>query len=182
MLCTDGDGDLVRDILPVRNDGVDAGQRASDGVPAALPGPWRRLRGRLDVLVRDNPKIFFEKKEIPEFPKGGNPLVLCSDFVSLCAHRFAYVTLAADEIVAVTNALRFSYDDGRTVLRWVVGNDVDPAVWVTVFIIIVTLINTLPVKVRLTFDNRYNCARANSLIREDRSISESWNISLAASS
>lgn len=42
--------------------------------------------------------------------------------------RFAYAILAADEIVAVSNAVAFKYDDGRTFLSWRVGDSVDPAV------------------------------------------------------
>lgn len=66
----------------------------------------------------------------------------------LTTHRFAYSVIAADQLVAVTNILKFKYDDGRTLLQWVTGENVDAAVWVTVFIVIVTLINMFPVQVR----------------------------------
>ncbi|TVY55430.1 Arginine permease CAN1 [Lachnellula cervina] len=59
---------------------------------------------------------------------------------------FAYAILAADEIVAVSNAVAFKYDDGRTFLSWRVGDSVDPAVWVALFLVIVVSINMLPVK------------------------------------
>ena len=67
--------------------------------------------------------------------------------VFLTTERFAYAILAADELVAVTNTVKFHYDDGKTFLRWVVGEDVDPAVWLSLFLILVTIINMLPVKV-----------------------------------
>lgn len=60
---------------------------------------------------------------------------------------FAYAVLASDQIVAAKNAIRFHYDDGNTFLAWVVGENVHPAVWITVLLIGVTLVNTLPVKV-----------------------------------
>jgi amino acid permease len=69
--------------------------------------------------------------------------------VFLTNKRFAYAILAADELVAVTNAVKFHYDDGKTFLRWVVGEEVDPAVWMSLFLILVTIINMLPVKVRI---------------------------------
>jgi amino acid transporter len=57
--------------------------------------------------------------------------------------------LAADELVAVTNAVKFRYDDGNTFLSWVVGEDIHPAVWISVFLILVTILNMFPVKVRI---------------------------------
>ncbi len=62
-------------------------------------------------------------------------------------HRFAYAILAADELVAVTNAVKFRYDDGTTYLNWRVGEDVDPAVWISLFLVLVIIINMFPVKV-----------------------------------
>ncbi|KAL1953034.1 hypothetical protein VTO42DRAFT_3743 [Malbranchea cinnamomea] len=58
---------------------------------------------------------------------------------------FAYCVLAADQLVAATNAVRFLYDDGETHLSWVVGRNVNPAVWVTLFLVLVTIVNMLPV-------------------------------------
>jgi amino acid transporter len=63
--------------------------------------------------------------------------------------RFAYATIAAQELVACTNSVRFSYDDGRTFLSWSVGESVDPAVWVSLFLVLVVAINMLPVRVRI---------------------------------
>ena len=60
---------------------------------------------------------------------------------------FAYAVLAADELVAVSNAIKFHYDDGRTLLRWEVGESVDNAVWIIVFLALVLIINLFPVKV-----------------------------------
>jgi amino acid permease len=61
--------------------------------------------------------------------------------------RFTYAVLAADQIVAVSNTVKFHYDDGRTFLSWVVGENVNAAVWISLFLIIVTVINMFPVKV-----------------------------------
>ncbi|KUJ09209.1 proline-specific permease [Mollisia scopiformis] len=68
---------------------------------------------------------------------------------------FAYAILAADELVAVSNTVKFRYDDrnipgipnGKTYLNWEVGNNVDNAVWISLFLVIVVTINMLPVKV-----------------------------------
>ena len=62
--------------------------------------------------------------------------------------RFAYAVLAADQLVAVSNAVKFRYDDGTTFLNWEVGEKVDNAVWITVFLVLVILINMFPVRVR----------------------------------
>jgi amino acid transporter len=66
----------------------------------------------------------------------------------LTTYRFAYAILAADELVAVTNSVKFRYDDGNTYLNWAVGENVDPAVWISLFLVLVIVINMLPVKVR----------------------------------
>lgn len=68
--------------------------------------------------------------------------------ISLIDHRFAYAILAADELVAVSQTVNFIYDDGKTFLAWKVGDNVDPAVWISLFLALVIIINMLPVKVR----------------------------------
>lgn len=60
---------------------------------------------------------------------------------------FAYAVLAADELVAFSNSVKFKYDDGRTLLNWKVGNEVDSAVWVTLALVLCVTINMLPVRV-----------------------------------
>jgi len=60
---------------------------------------------------------------------------------------FAYAVLAADQLVAVANTVKFRYDDGRTLLHWHTGESVDSAIWIFVFIAPVTLINMFPVRV-----------------------------------
>jgi yeast amino acid transporter len=73
--------------------------------------------------------------------------------VMLTVHfRFAYAVLAADELVAVSNTVKFHYDDGRTLLRWPVGESVDNAIWITAFLVVVIFINVLPVRVRVLLD------------------------------
>ena len=71
--------------------------------------------------------------------------------VNLISCRFAYAILAADELVAVANTIAFKYDDGRTYINWVVGGEVDAAVWIALFLVIVVCINMLPV--RVSFSN-----------------------------
>lgn len=62
---------------------------------------------------------------------------------------FAYAVLAADELVAVSHSINFKYDDGRTVLHWRIGEQVDPAVWVTLVLVVVIIVNMFPVRVGL---------------------------------
>jgi amino acid transporter len=64
-----------------------------------------------------------------------------------CRYRFAYAVLAANQLVAVSNTVKFRYDDGTTFLSWRTGEEVDHAVWFIVFLILVTLFNLLRVKV-----------------------------------
>ncbi|RDW92329.1 proline-specific permease [Coleophoma crateriformis] len=59
---------------------------------------------------------------------------------------FAYAVIAADELVAVTSTVKFRYDDGTTFLSWKVGENVDPAVWMSLFLVIVVCVNMFPVK------------------------------------
>lgn len=66
----------------------------------------------------------------------------------LRGRRFAYAVLASDELVAVADAINFKYDDGRTTLYWTVGNDVNPLIWIALFLVLATIINMAPVKVR----------------------------------
>ncbi|EPE34140.1 proline-specific permease [Glarea lozoyensis ATCC 20868] len=70
---------------------------------------------------------------------------------------FAYAILAADEIVAVANTVAFKYDDGRTYINWVVGGEVDAAVWIALFLVIVVAINMLPVKYFGEFEYVFGC-------------------------
>ena len=84
---------------------------------------------------------------------------LHSKDVSLINHRFAYAILAADELVAVSQTVKFIYDDGKTFLAWKVGDDVDPAVWISLFLALVIIINMLPVKVR-----HFSCCHISLLL------------------
>jgi amino acid transporter len=61
--------------------------------------------------------------------------------------RFAYVVTASEELVAVKDALAFHYDDGVVNLKWSVGQNVDAAIWIALFLVIVTIINMVPVRV-----------------------------------
>jgi amino acid transporter len=53
-------------------------------------------------------------------------------------------------LVAVSNAIKFRYDDGKTFLNWEVGERVDNAVWISVFLVLVVTFNMFPVRVRLS--------------------------------
>lgn len=88
--------------------------------------------------------------------------------------RFAYVILAADELVAVSQLVRFHYDDGTTALSWKIGESVDPVVWISLFLFLVLLINMLPVKVCRAV---YICSISNRVY----SILASLSMSLEAS-
>jgi amino acid transporter len=68
---------------------------------------------------------------------------------------FAYTVMAADQIVQVSNSIRFHYDDGKTHLAWAIGESVDPAVWISMTLVVVVLINT--VKVRVSVDWLKKC-------------------------
>lgn len=59
---------------------------------------------------------------------------------------FGYAVLAAEELTAVANSVKFEYNDGRTFLAWTVGLNVDAAVWIGLFLILATIINLFPVK------------------------------------
>ncbi|KAK0610419.1 amino acid transporter [Bombardia bombarda] len=70
---------------------------------------------------------------------------------------FAYAVLAADEIVAVSNTVKFRYDDGTTFLNWAATENVDNAVWIIVFLIVVILINMCPVRVFGELEYVFGC-------------------------
>ncbi|KIM93692.1 hypothetical protein OIDMADRAFT_173067 [Oidiodendron maius Zn] len=65
----------------------------------------------------------------------------------------------ADELTAVTQAIRFKYDDGRTYLAWTVGDSVDPAFWMTLFLILIIIANMLPVKYFGELDYIFGCIK-----------------------
>jgi len=76
---------------------------------------------------------------------------------SLIVGRFAWTVTVAEELVAIAQLLKFTYDDGTTYLSWVIGNEVDPAVWIGTFLIIVTILNMCPVRVRNSRASLYLC-------------------------
>ncbi|GFF64740.1 hypothetical protein CNMCM6069_005571 [Aspergillus lentulus] len=59
---------------------------------------------------------------------------------------FSYVVMAADQIVTVAASIRFQYDDGRTFINWATGMDTSPALWISVFLVVVVIVNMIPVK------------------------------------
>lgn len=61
--------------------------------------------------------------------------------------RFAYAVVATHNMVGAAETARYSYVDGKTDVTWEVGERVDTAVWITVFIVLIALINLFPVKV-----------------------------------
>ncbi len=61
--------------------------------------------------------------------------------------RFAYAVIAANQLVAVVNEIKFHYDDKTTYLAWVTGEHVDHAIWFGVVLVGVTIANLLPVRV-----------------------------------
>lgn len=63
------------------------------------------------------------------------------------AVRFAYGVLAANQLVALSNTVKFHYDDGTSSLNWHTGENVDQAVWFLVFLVTVVAVNMFPVRV-----------------------------------
>ncbi|EZF68454.1 hypothetical protein H105_08974 [Trichophyton soudanense CBS 452.61] len=59
---------------------------------------------------------------------------------------FAYAVVATHNMVGAAETARYSYVDGKTDVTWEVGERVDTAVWITVFIVLIALINLFPVK------------------------------------
>jgi hypothetical protein len=96
--------------------------------------------------------------------------------------RFGYAVLAAEELTAISNSLKFEYNDGRTFLAWTVGLKVDGAVWIGLFLILATIINLFPVKVRnVSYHFGLEMAKLSpNLLTLDGSISANSNMSLAA--
>ncbi|KAM5483702.1 hypothetical protein MaudMau93_006209 [Microsporum audouinii] len=59
---------------------------------------------------------------------------------------FAYAVVATHNMVGAAETARYRYTDGKTNVIWEVGEKVDTAVWITVFIVLIALINLFPVK------------------------------------
>ncbi|KAF7158163.1 hypothetical protein CNMCM5623_002829 [Aspergillus felis] len=59
---------------------------------------------------------------------------------------FSYVVMGADQIVTVAASIRFQYDDGRTFISWATGMGTSPALWISVFLVVVVITNMIPVK------------------------------------
>ncbi|EGE06927.1 hypothetical protein TEQG_05980 [Trichophyton equinum CBS 127.97] len=59
---------------------------------------------------------------------------------------FAYAVVATHNMVGAAETARYRYVDGKTNVTWEVGEKVDTAVWITVFIVLIALINLFPVK------------------------------------
>lgn len=55
--------------------------------------------------------------------------------------------VATHNMVGAAETARYRYVDGKTDVTWEVGERVDTAVWITVFIVLIALINLFPVKV-----------------------------------
>ncbi|KAK4462217.1 hypothetical protein QBC42DRAFT_176586 [Cladorrhinum samala] len=70
---------------------------------------------------------------------------------------FAFAVLSGEQLVAISNAIGFVYDDGKTVLKWKIGTEVDNAVWISVFLIVVVLFNMVPVRVFGELEYIFGC-------------------------
>jgi amino acid transporter len=66
-------------------------------------------------------------------------------------HRFAGAIVTADQLVAIANTVKFRYDDGTTFLNWEIGENVDHAVWISVFLVLVIIVNMFPARVGTRF-------------------------------
>lgn len=114
VLHPDGHCHLVCYIMSRRDDGTDACERSCHGISSSLYGSWSWFCSWVDVLVN----------------AVGNPFVF-NNWHAL--HRFAYAVIAADELTAVSNTIDFRYDDGKSFLNWPIGENIDPAVWISMW-------------------------------------------------
>lgn len=57
--------------------------------------------------------------------------------------------MGGGQMVAVTNTIKFLYDDGKTRLAWDAVLEIDSAVWISAFLILAITINLMPVRVGL---------------------------------
>ncbi|KAH8586175.1 proline-specific permease [Bisporella sp. PMI_857] len=77
---------------------------------------------------------------------------------------FACTTISAQELVAVTSTIKFSYDDGATSLKWAFGESVDPAVWMSLFLVLVIIINMFPVKYFGELEYIFGCIKITFIV------------------
>ncbi|OAA66292.1 proline-specific permease [Cordyceps fumosorosea ARSEF 2679] len=81
---------------------------------------------------------------------------------------FAYAVLAASQVVAFANALRFSYDDtdigGKTNIQWSIGENVDSAVWISICLVVIVVINFLPVIIYGELEYIFGCIKMTLLV------------------
>jgi amino acid transporter len=72
---------------------------------------------------------------------------------------FAFAILAANQLVAVSNIVKFHYDDGIVLLNWKTGEEVDHAVWFSAFLICVIIFNMFPVRVFGELEYVFGCIK-----------------------
>ncbi|OAA47255.1 proline-specific permease [Beauveria brongniartii RCEF 3172] len=76
---------------------------------------------------------------------------------------FAYAVLAASQVVAFANSVRFSYDDtgfgGKTIIHWYTGENVDSAIWITLCLFVIVIINLLPVIIYGELEYIFGCIK-----------------------
>ncbi|KAJ3473618.1 hypothetical protein NLG97_g10215 [Lecanicillium saksenae] len=81
---------------------------------------------------------------------------------------FAYAVLAASQVVAFANAVHFSYDDttinGKTVIHWRTGEDVDSAVWISICLAVIVIINVLPVIIYAELEYLFGCLKLTLIV------------------
>ena len=58
-----------------------------------------------------------------------------------------WVCGAASQIIDTSETVDFRYDDGKTNLNWNMGEYINSAIWISIFLFLVISINMLPVKV-----------------------------------
>ncbi|KAK2749385.1 hypothetical protein FQN57_006317 [Myotisia sp. PD_48] len=59
---------------------------------------------------------------------------------------FAYAITATHNTVSAAKSVKFHWEDKKTLIVWKTGEHVNPAVWITLFLVCVTIINLFPVK------------------------------------
>ncbi|OOQ84427.1 proline-specific permease [Penicillium brasilianum] len=72
---------------------------------------------------------------------------------------FSYVVMGADQIVTVASAIRFQYGDDHTFISWETGMHTNPAIWISVFLVAVVILNMIPVKYFGEFEYLVGCIK-----------------------
>ncbi|EGX93560.1 proline-specific permease [Cordyceps militaris CM01] len=72
------------------------------------------------------------------------------------------------QVVAFANAVKFSYDDtpfgGKTIIRWNIGENVDSAVWISICLVVIVVINFFPVIIYGELEYIFGCIKLSLIV------------------